>query len=81
MPFALFGIRCLYPIRSIGETVQLLGENPYSMPQIHRNIYIQFNKMPFIYNAWALGQMGLTADQIKIRKNKIERKKRRIEKK
>ena len=83
MPFTLFGMRCLCPISSIGETVPWPGENPSSTHQIHRNIYIQFNKMPFIYSPWALGQVGLTAEQMKTRKNERKRKmeKKRKEKK
>ena len=73
MPLTLFGIRCLFPISSIGETVPWPAENPYSTPQIHRNVYIQFNKMPFIYSPWVLGQVRLTAERMKTRTKEKEK--------
>ena len=48
IPLALCGMRCLYPISPIGETVPWPGENPYSKPSIRRSVYIQFNETPFI---------------------------------
>ena len=77
MALTLFGMPCLYRISSIGETVPWPGGNPYSTPQIHRNIYIQFNKMPFIYSPWALGQVRLTAERIKTRTKEKEQGKRK----
>ena len=44
IPLAICGMRCLYPISPIGETVPWPGKNPYSKPSIHCSIYIQFNK-------------------------------------
>ena len=52
-------------------------ENPYSMPQMNRNIYIQFNKMPFIYSPWALGQVRLTAERMETRTKEKEKRKKK----
>ena len=76
MPLTLFSMRCLYQISSMEETGPWPGENPYSMPQTHRNMYIEFNKMPFIYSPWALDQVRLTAEQVKQERTKEKERKK-----
>ena len=44
IPLALCGMRCLYPINPLGETMPWPGKNPYSKPSIRRGVYIQFNE-------------------------------------